>query len=77
MNISTKSRAATFLFAFFFGLLGIHRFYVGKVGTGVVMLLLTLSFIGMVVSGVWAFIDWIVVGTGHFKDIDGKFVKTW
>ena len=31
---SPKSRLVAFLLCFFLGELGIHRFYVGKVGTG-------------------------------------------
>ncbi len=38
---SHKSRTIAALLAFFFGGLGIHRFYVGKCGTGVLQLLLT------------------------------------
>lgn len=77
MNISEKNRTATFLFAFFLGTLGIHRFYVGKTGSGIAMLLLTLSILGLLISGVWAFIDWIMVASGSFKDGEGKLIKTW
>ena len=38
---SHKSRTAAALLAFFFGELGIHRFYVGKCGTGVLQIVLT------------------------------------
>jgi len=77
MNISEKNRTATFLFAFFFGTLGIHRFYVGKTGSGIAMLLLTLSILGLVVTAFWALIDWIMVACGSFKDGEGKLIKTW
>lgn len=77
MSISEKSRTATFLFAFFLGAFGIHRFYVGKTGSGIAMLLLTLSFVGLLVTGIWSLIDWIIVATGNFRDADGRLVKTW
>lgn len=34
-----KSKFVAYLLWFFFGLLGIHRFYLGKVGTGILYLL--------------------------------------
>ena len=36
---SSKSRMVALLLCFFLGTLGAHRFYVGKIGTGVVWLL--------------------------------------
>ena len=70
-NISHKSRLATFLLAFFLGCLGVHRFYVGKTGTGILMLL-TLGGLG-----IWALIDWIVILCGDFTDSENKKIKNW
>lgn len=69
--ISSKSRAAAAILAWFLGFLGIHRFYLGKVGTGILMIV-TLGGLG-----VWWLIDliWILVGT--FKDKDGNVVANW
>ncbi|MEH3158013.1 MAG: TM2 domain-containing protein [Sphingomonas taxi] len=47
------------LLAFVLGTLGVHRFYLGRTGSGVVMLVLTITVVGMIVSGPWAFIDTI------------------
>jgi len=69
--ISQKSRLVTLLFSIFLGLIGVHRFYAGKVGTGIVMLL---TFGGF---GLWAFIDMIMIAAGTFRDIEGKFIKDW
>jgi TM2 domain-containing membrane protein YozV len=77
MNISEKSRTATFLFAFFLGTFGIHRFYVGKTGSGIAMLLLTCSILGIIVTAFWGLIDWIMIACGNFKDGEGKLVKNW
>jgi hypothetical protein len=47
----SRSRLAAALLCWFLGIFGVHRFYVGKVGTGVLMLI-TLGALG-----VWALID--------------------
>lgn len=69
--VSSKSRLVAFLLAFFLGFLGIHRFYVGKVGTGVIWLL-TLGCLGF-----GALIDWIMILAGAFKDKDGAVLQNW
>ena len=45
--------------AFLVGPLGIHRFYLGRVGSGVAMLILSCTIIGLLVSVPWAFVDTI------------------
>ena len=47
-QVSERSRLAAALMAFFFGWLGVHRFYVGKTGTAILMVL---TFGGV---GIWA-----------------------
>ena len=68
---SNKSRLVALLLCFFVGALGVHRFYVGKVGTGVLMLL-TLGGLG-----IWALIDLIMIAIGSFKDASGRAVFVW
>ncbi len=70
-EISEKSRLATALLAWFLGILGAHRFYLGKTGTGLLMLL---TFGGL---GFWALIDFIMAVSGAMKDKDGKIIKNW
>jgi TM2 domain-containing membrane protein YozV len=77
MQPSDKSRAAAFLFAFFLGTFGVHRFYVGKIGTGITMLILTLSLFGILITAFWALIDWIIIVSGGFRDADGRLITTW
>jgi len=71
MNVSPKSRLAATLLAFFVGELGVHRFYLGKNGTGLLMLF-TLGGVG-----IWALIDFIVIVCGNMRDKDGLLVKDW
>lgn len=67
--ISTKSKGTTAVLCFFLGALGIHRFYVGKIGTGILWLV-TLGFLGLGVL-----IDFIMIICGSFKDKDGAVIK--
>lgn len=60
--VSEKGFVPTVLLCFFLGAFGIHRFYVGKIGTGILMLL-TLGGLG-----IWALIDFIMIVCGSFKD---------
>lgn len=57
-----KSKLVAALLCFFFGVFGVHRFYVGKIGTGVLWLLTG----GL--CGVGALIDFIVILIGGFRD---------
>lgn len=69
--ISPKSRLAAALLAWFLGIFGIHRFYVGKVGTGVLMIV-TLGGLG-----IWALIDFIVILVGSFRDKEERVLYNW
>jgi TM2 domain len=66
-----KSQLTTFLLCFFFGYLGIHRFYLGYIGIGIIQLL---TFGG---CGIWFFIDFIMILTGDLKVKGGKPMKPW
>ncbi|WP_326524330.1 TM2 domain-containing protein [Sphingomonas sp.] len=56
---SPRNKVAAALLAFFVGVFGVHRFYLGRTGSGIAMLVLTCTFFGLVVTGLWAFIDFI------------------
>lgn len=66
---SNKEWLVTLLLSLFVGSLGIHRFYVGKIGTGILQLI-TLGG-----CGIWTLIDIIMIVTGNFKDKDGNEIK--
>jgi TM2 domain-containing membrane protein YozV len=68
---SSRKRLIAALLCFFLGCLGVHRFYVGKVGTGILSLL-TLGGLG-----IWALIDFILIVCGQFTDKEGQILKEW
>jgi hypothetical protein len=53
------------------GVFGAHRFYAGKIGTGLLMLL-TLGG-----AGLWWLYDLILIVAGEFRDSDGRRVLRW
>jgi TM2 domain-containing membrane protein YozV len=69
--MSDKRILPAFLLCLFFGIFGVHRFYVGKIGTGILMLL-TLGLLG-----IWTLIDFIVIIVGAFTDKDGNKITQW
>ena len=68
MANSGKSWLAAALLCFILGALGIHRFYVGKIGTGILYLFTGGLF------GIGVLIDFIMILVGAFKDKEGKKV---
>jgi TM2 domain-containing membrane protein YozV len=65
VGAGSKSWIAALLLCFFVGVLGVHRFYTGKIGTGILMLI---TFGGF---GLWALIDFIMIAIGKFTDKQG------
>jgi TM2 domain-containing membrane protein YozV len=55
------STGVAYLLLIFLGVLGAHRFYLGRTGTGIIMALISLTFVGLLVTGVWAFIDLFLI----------------
>ena len=59
---SKKNKMVALLLCIFLGVLGVHRFYVGKIGTGLLYL-----FTGGLFGIGWI-IDIILIAVGSFKD---------
>jgi TM2 domain-containing membrane protein YozV len=66
---SDKDFLATLLLCLFIGVLGVHRFYVGKIGTGLLWL-----FTGGLFGIGWL-VDLIFIITGYFTDKQGNVIR--
>lgn len=75
--MSDKKRLLAFLLAFFLGVFGAHRFYVGKTGSAIAMLIIDLTLIGFAVTGIWSLVDWIIILCGEFTDKQGNKITEW
>lgn len=65
------------LLAFFLGMLGVHRFYMGRNASGIVMLCITLLspfllFIPLIITAIWGFVDFIRIILSSLKCADGS-----
>ena len=61
-----KSKMVTMALCLFLGYLGAHRFYLGKIGTGIAQLL---TFGGL---GIWFAVDLILIALGKMTDAQGR-----
>ncbi len=71
--VSPKSRLVALLLCLFLGMFAIHRFYVGKIGTGIIMIILMCTGIGEI----WLLVDFIMIILGAFTDSHGYKLKNW
>ena len=68
---SKKSRGVALALCIPLGFFGAHRFYVGKIGTGLLQLC-TLGGLGL-----WWLYDLILIAAGEFRDEEGRKVSQW
>jgi len=69
--MSDKRIRPLLLLAGFLGVFGLHRFYAGKIGTGILMLFTIGGF------GIWLLIDLILIFCGAFTDAEGRPINLW
>jgi hypothetical protein len=70
-DISERSRGVALCLGFFGGFLGLHRFYAGKVGTGIAQIC-TLGGLG-----VWWLYDLVLLAAGEFRDMNDLRIRRW
>jgi len=68
ITVSPKNWWVTFFLCLIFGSFGIHRFYTGKIGSGIIMLLTMGGF------GIWTLIDLIMLIMENFTDNEGNYI---
>ena len=73
-KISDKRRLPALLLCLFLGVIGAHRFYVGKIGTAILQII-TIACFG--IGTLWWLIDLIMIVTGKFTDETGLPLEVW
>lgn len=68
---SPKRRGIAALLCLFLGLFGFHRFYVGKIGTGLIW------FLTFGLCGIGFLLDLFMILCGNFRDRDGRRLSRW
>jgi TM2 domain-containing membrane protein YozV len=57
--LEDRNKYIAALIAFFIGPLGVHRFYLGRTGSGIAMVILSCTLVGLLVTVPWGFIDMV------------------
>ncbi len=70
-EVSERSRGVALALGFLGGPLGLHRFYVGKIQTGIAMIV-TLGGLG-----IWWLYDMVLLVSGEFRDADDLALRHW
>jgi len=70
-SATDKRILPAFLLCFFLGCFGVHRFYVGKTGSGIAQLLTCGGL------GIWSLVDLIMILCGVFTDAAGNKITVW
>lgn len=70
-EVSKRSRGVALALCFFGGVFGLHRFYAGKVQTGIAMIV---TFGGL---GMWWLYDMVLLASGEFRDVEDAPLRNW
>lgn len=58
-----KNMVVAYILWYFLGIFGGHRFYMGKTGTAITQLILSITVIGMIATGIWWVVDAFLLHT--------------
>ena len=73
---SHRSRVAAGILGLLLGPFGVHRFYLGYTGIGIIQIIVSIFTAG--IGGLWGFIEGIIIiAGGDWKDADGKPIKKY
>ena len=74
--VTDRNKYIAALLAFVFGPLGIHRFYLGRQGSGIAMLVLSCTIIGLIVTYPWSFVDMIRYLAMGDEEFDERYARS-
>lgn len=73
---SSKSRVAAGILGVLLGGIGVHRFYLGYIGIGIVQIVVSLVTFG--IGGLWGFIEGVIIlANGDWKDSRGRVIRKY
>ncbi|MCP3734228.1 TM2 domain-containing protein [Sphingomonas sp. RP10(2022)] len=67
--VNDRNKYVAAALAFLLGTVGVHRFYLGRTGSGIAMLVMSITVVGLLITGPWAFIDmirYLIMSDGEF-----------
>jgi TM2 domain-containing membrane protein YozV len=58
-----KNMFLAYVLWYFIGIFGAHRFYMKKKGSAIAMLILSITIVGLIVTGIWIIVDAFLLHT--------------
>ena len=74
---SDRNKYVAAALAFFLGVIGIHRFYLGRNGSAVLMIVISATVVGLLVTSLWAFIDMVRYLIMSDAEFDHRYARSY
>ena len=74
-DANKKSAGVAFALWFFLGIVGGHRFYMGRIGSGIVMILLDITIVGIIITVIWSLVDAFCI-PGWVRDYNNRLIAS-